>query len=384
MSKAAELAALIGSQSPQSHRNILINGAMQVAQRGTSLAVAHDGVTGGYLIDRWNNALGGTHEQLDATYAQVADHPLSANGKSLKWTTGTAESSYDADEYLYFAQLVEAQHLQHLNYGNSNAQSVTLSFYVKSSVTGTFACNLYKEDSTARIINKTYAISSANTWEKKIITFPADTGGGGIVNDNGIGLYVVWHLAAGSGIVGGGSNGAWKNYGGLTDWADGQATNAVATTASATWQMTDCQLELGEQATPFEHRSFGDDYAACQRYYFKMGQGVGGLPTPSGGYFRYAIGACQGSTTAGCMFFPPVPMRAVPTLEQTGTAGDYALYEADSVHALTGVPAINSAQSSHTQFNVTASSSGNLASGNAVEFMNNNSGSAYLAFSAEL
>ena len=294
-------------------RNLLINGAMQVAQRGTSLAVAHDGVTGGYLLDRWNNALGGTHEQLDATYAQVADHPLSANGKSLKWTTGTAESSYDSDEYVYFAQLVEAQNLQHLNYGNSNAKAVTLSFYVKSSVTGTFACNLYKPDGTARIINKTYAISSANTWEKKSLTFPADTGGGGIVNDNGIGLYVVWHLAAGSGLVGGGSNGAWKNYGGLTDWADGQATNAVATTAGATWQITDCQLEVGENASDFEHRSFGEELAACQRYYEK-GMPQATLPANNNGYNGVIYTNVQSGYGTWHTYQFSVPKRASPTM----------------------------------------------------------------------
>tara|TARA_B100000123_G_scaffold92510_1_gene67223 strand:- start:557 stop:1135 length:579 start_codon:yes stop_codon:yes gene_type:complete len=111
-------------------RNLFINGAMQVAQRGTSLAMAHDGLTGQYLIDRWRISLGGTHEQLDGTYAQVADHPTSVNGKSLKWTTGTAESSYDADEYAYVVQIIEAQNAQHLQYGNSNAQTITVSFYV--------------------------------------------------------------------------------------------------------------------------------------------------------------------------------------------------------------------------------------------------------------
>jgi hypothetical protein len=307
MSRARDFADLAGSADAGgiSGKNLLVNGSMVISQRGASLAVAHDGVTGGYLIDRWNNALGGTHEQLDATYAQVADHPLSANGKSLKWTTGTAESSYDSDEYVYFAQLVEAQNLQHLNYGNSNAKAVTLSFYVKSSVTGTFACNLYKPDGTARVINKTYAISSANTWEKKSLTFPADTGGGGIVNDNGIGLYVVWHLAAGSGVVGGGSNGAWKNYGGLTDWADGQATNAVATTASATWQMTDCQLEVGEQATPFEHRSYADELLSCQRYY-----------QISGSSSNYHVFPGQRWSSNNIFFSVPIAtsMRANPTI----------------------------------------------------------------------
>jgi len=249
------------------NRNLFINGAMQLAQHGTSKAMAHDGNTSVYVVDRFTMAFGGTHEQLDGTYAQVADHPLSANGKSLKWTTGTAESSYDADEYLYAAQIIEAQNLQSINNGNSNAVSITLSFYVKSSVTGTFAVGIYKEDSTARIFNKTYAISSANTWEKKSVTFVGDTSGGGIVNDNGRGFYINWHLAAGSNAVGGGSNGAWKNYGGLSDWADGQATNAIATTASATWQLAQCQLEIGEVATPFEHEDFGTTLRKCQRYF---------------------------------------------------------------------------------------------------------------------
>ena len=251
----------------QTNKNIIINGDMQITQHGTSKAMAHDGNTSVYVVDRFTISFGGTHEQLDGTYAQVADHPLSANGKSLKWTTGTAESSYDADEYLYLAQIIEAQNLQSINNGNSNAVPITLSFYVKSSVTGTFAVGIYKEDSTARIFNKTYAISSANTWEKKSVTFVGDTSGGGIVNDNGRGFYINWHLAAGSNAVGGGSNGAWKNYGGLSDWADGQATNAIATTASATWQLAQAQLEIGEVATPFEHEDLGTTLRKCKRYY---------------------------------------------------------------------------------------------------------------------
>jgi len=249
-------------------RNVLINGDMQVAQRGTSTTLAHDGTTDGYSPDRFRFTMGGTHEQLDGTVAQVADHPTSTNGKSLKWTTGTAESSYDADEYVYIVQKIEAQNLQHLEYGNSNAKAITISFYVKSSITGTYAFGLYKEDSTTRIFNKTYTIDSANTWEKKTLTFVGDTdSGAGIVNDNGTGLYVSWHLSAGTNTKGGGSVGAWKNYSGLTDWADGQATNAIMTTASATFQITECQLEVNSQATPFEHRSFGEELGLCQRYF---------------------------------------------------------------------------------------------------------------------
>jgi len=323
VSRARDFADLAGSADAGglTGRNLIINGAMQVAQRGTSIAMAHDGNTGNYLIDRFSMALGGTHEQLDGTYAQVDDHPLSANGKSLKWTTGTAESSYDADEYVYFAQVVEAQNLQHINNGNSNALPLTLSFYVKSSVTGTFAVGLFKEDTTNRIFNQTYAISSANTWEKKTITFAGDTAGGGIVNDNGRGFYVNWHIAAGSNAVGGGSTSGWKQYGGLSDWADGQATNAVATTAGATWQVTDCQLEIGEQATPFEHRSYGDELARCQRYFQRTGEF---------GYHVIARWSASSGRPLG-QYSMPVTMRAAPSVSISTTFTDGQAYAATPV-----------------------------------------------------
>ena len=282
---------------------------MQVAQQATSKAMAHDGNTSVYVVDRFTISFGGTHEQLDGTYAQVADHPLSANGKSLKWTTGTAESSYDADEYLYAAQIIEAQNLQRINNGNSNAVPITLSFYVKSSVTGTFAVGIYKEDSTARIFNKTYAISSANTWEKKTITFAGDTSGGGIVNDNGRGFYINWHLAAGSNAVGGGSNGAWKNYGGLSDWADGQATNAIATTSGATWQLAQCQLEEGDVATQFENEDLGTTLRKCKRYYELLNTSI--YP--------------NAYSTAGLgMIFWTEQKRATPTITADTNSGSYA------------------------------------------------------------
>ena len=341
MSRAREFADLAGSADAGglTGRNILINGGQTVAQRSTSTSMAHDGTTDAFGVDRFRISMGGAHEQLDGTFAQVTDHPLSVNGKSSKWTTGTAESSYDSDEYFYFAQLIEAQNVQHLQYGGSNAQSVTLSFYVKSSVTGTFACNLYKPDNTLRIINKTYVISSANTWEKKTITFPADTGGGGINNDNGQGLYVVWHLAAGSGSVGGGSNGAWKTYGGLTDWADGQATNAVATTAGATWQVTDCQLEVGEQATPFEHEDAGTTLQKCQRYYAERKNTTGNSK-----YFGGTLQAYNTSAIYGVIADYPVTMRATPTVSQSG---DFGAYTASSGNNGMGTTITNLSASSH-------------------------------------
>ena len=336
MTKAAELAKMgevLTNSQIGGRRNIVINGAMQVAQRGTSTTLAHDGTTDGYSPDRFRFTMGGTHEQLDGTVAQVADHPTSANGKSLKWTTGTAESSYDADEYVYIVQKIEAQNLQHLQYGNSNAEAITISFYVKSSITGTYAFGLYKEDSTARIFNKTYTIDSANTWEKKTLTFVGDTdSGAGIVNDTGTGLYVSWHLSAGTNAKGGGSVGAWKNYGGLTDWADGQGTNAVMTTASATWQMTECQVEVGSQATPFEHRSYGEELALCQRYFVKsFNFGTTPAHNLTGG--AESVLACFANNNAyGSIINFPVEMRSTPTLaiynsnNIGGSSGRWAMY----------------------------------------------------------
>tara|TARA_Y100001937_G_scaffold59722_1_gene81998 strand:- start:273 stop:1406 length:1134 start_codon:yes stop_codon:yes gene_type:complete len=316
LTKAAELAKMgevITNGQVGGRRNMLINGSMQISERGTSLAMAHDGLTGQHVIDRWRISLGGTHEQLDGTYAQVADHPFGGNGKSLKWTTGTAESSYDADEYAYVVQIIEAQNCQHLKYSTSDAETITVSFHVKSSITGTYALGLYKPDSSNRIFNQTYTIDSANTWEKKTLTFVGDTdSGAAIVNDNGQGLWVSWHLATGSNYSGGGSTSGWVNYSN-DKWADGQTAN-VMTTASATWQLADCQVEVGSTATPFEHRSFGDELTLCQRYYRLIDDGDN-----TSAFVNAAV--YTASKAYGVIPLSP-PMRTTPSLEQV-TGSDY-------------------------------------------------------------
>jgi len=294
---------------------MIINGGMQVAQRGTSLAMAHDGTNSSYLIDRWRIALNGT-DQLDGTYAQVADHPLGGTGTSLKWTTGTAESAIASDEYGYIGQIIEAQNLQHLRYATSNAETVTLSFYVKSSITGTFAVGFYKPDTSTRIFNKTYTIDSANTWEKKTLTFVGDTdSSAGIANDNGQGIWVSWHLVAGSDYDSGDATSGWTDYA-TNKWASGQATDAVVTTAGATFQITECQLEVGEQATPFEHRSFGEEVDLCLRYFqlydsANRASGIGGGRSLGDGVWYLS------SLVLGNLRYNKV-MRTAPTFSVSG------------------------------------------------------------------
>ena len=292
-------------------RNLIINGAMNVSQRGTSLSMAHDGTIDAYLIDRFRLNMF-QMDELDGTYAQVADDPLGGGGKALKWTTGTAESAIANNEYVYLTQKIEAQNLQHIQNGNSNAKSLTLSFYIKSSITGTFAVGLYKNDNTSRIFNKTYTINSANTWEKKSVTFVGDTSGGGINNDNGEGFWVNWHLAAGSDYKGGGSTSGWSDYA-ANKWADGHATDAVVTTAGATWLMTQCQLEVDDSATDFEHRSFAEELLLCQRYYYVLADGSANTNEHISNQYGFSSTQSEGIVHWG-------EMRTTPSLKHpTGT-----------------------------------------------------------------
>ena len=298
MSKAAELAALIGSQTALSNRNLIINGAMQVAQRGTSFSYAHDGTTAAYNLDRFSLAIRGSgySDEFDCTITQVSDAPAGFSN-SLKLTTGTAESAVGADEYYNLYQAVEAQNLQLLNYGTSSAKTTTLSFYVKSSITGTFGCSLYQGDDN-RIINRTYTINSANTWERKTISIAADPTGV-IDNDNTGGLWIYWSFGQGSDFDGGTTATDWTGYT-TTNFFDSSSTDSVVTTAGATWQITGVQFEVGDVATPFEHRSIGDELARCQRYYFRS------VCETSLAY--YADSYSNDTITLTAMF--PVKMRA--------------------------------------------------------------------------
>ena len=240
-------------------RNLIINGAMQVAQRGTDF---NDVANGTYTIDRYK--LG--KENTDEAVINIDQTTTAPDGfsNSLKISVGTAESALAADELLVLQQLVEAQNLQHLQNGSSGAVSVTLSFWVRSSKTGTYTAAIRKPDNTDRNQSKEYTISSADTWEHKTLTFSGDTSGGGIANDNGAGFFIDWWLAGGSNFTGGTMD-VWANTA-----AQRLSTNQVnlMDSTSNDWYITGVQLEVGE-ATPFEHRSYGDELQRCMRYYEK-------------------------------------------------------------------------------------------------------------------
>ena len=321
MTKAAELAKMgevLTNSQIGGRRNIVYNRAMQVAQRATQ--VTGISASGYQTVDRFALQIAG-RDQAVFTLDQASDAP-SGFTKSLKITTTTAESAIDADDLFWIEQRFEGQDVIPLKNGLSDAEKVTLSFYVKSSITGTFGLNLYKPENTARVINSTYTISSADTWEFKTVTFDGDTSGGGTNNDNTEGFRVGFMLASGSTYDSTNST-SWANY--ITsNWAGGHAQDGVVTTTNATWQLTGVQLEVGEQATPFEHRSFGEELALCERYFVECFSGDSNYESAGSGW----------AYVNGVAIYRPlrVQMRAKPTLSKSASG---TIHVSDDVNSST-------------------------------------------------
>ena len=236
-----------------SNRNFLINGGCAIDQRNGGSSV-----TTGFAIDR--TQIEGFDGGGTGTGQQVTDSP-SGFTHSLKITVTGTDTSLASTDFYTLRQIVEGYNIAHLGFGASGGTSVTLSFFVKSSLTGNFSCSLGNGDNN-RSYPIMYTINTADTWEKKTMTFPADTTGTWGTG-NGRGILVRWSLGAGSGRLG--TANQWN--GSQAHGATG-TTNLFATNA-ATFQITGLQLEAGSVATDFEHRSFAQEFALCQRYFQK-------------------------------------------------------------------------------------------------------------------
>ena len=240
------------------NRNLIINGAMQVAQRATSVT----GKTGGgYLVcDRYYVTI---YNAGTWSLSQSTDVPTGEGfSNSFKFDCTTADASLASTDDVAFEQRFEGQDLQQLKKGTSNAETTILSFYVKSNKTGTYNINLIDNDNSLRMIAKSYTINSANTWERKEILIEGDTTGA-LGNDNGFSLLVQWKLATGSAQTSGSLQTSWGTYD-ATKRAEGQVNLADST--SNEWYITGIQWQLGSQATPFPHRLFGEELELCRRY----------------------------------------------------------------------------------------------------------------------
>ena len=296
-----------------SNRNKIINGAMMISQRATSKTDANAGY---HTVDRMRmskNSLG----TAEITHEQSTDSP-NGFGKSLKTTITTAEGSVAAEDAFRPLQYrIEGQDLQDLAYGTSDAKSLTLSFYVKSSVTGTYSLSFRNVTAgTYRLRSTTYTINSANTWEKKIITIAGDTSTA-IINDNDARFEIYW--CGGSGTNFTSSNVAasgWADYvsGGLHYGHTVQLQN----TLGSTFLLTGIQLEVGDTATLFEHRSFGDELLRCKRYYYQETRS-GSTGGNGAGIFALGMTANSSGGSIYATMNHPVEMRAAPTVTFSGT-----------------------------------------------------------------
>jgi len=310
-----------------SHRNIIINGEMSVSQRhGTSETTpAHTE----FGPDRMRFDLS---QSSKFKVQQVTDAPAGFS-HSMKVTSLSAYSS-GANDYFVLQNMIEGTDSARLNWGTSDAQTVTLSFYVKSSLTGVHACGI-RNNAYNRANTQTYTINNANTWERKTVTFTGDTSGSWNVDTNA-GLKLNFDLGSGSNFQAA-STGTWL---GTNDFITSNSVKVVGTNA-ATWYITGIQLELGDIATPFEHRSFAEELNRCKRYFQSS------FPSdvaPQNGYYATNGGASAGYAGATCFsannarspqIYYATEMRAQPTVtlyasSNSDTAGKWGIYSAGS------------------------------------------------------
>ena len=307
-------------------RNIIINGDMSIAQRGTSTASIT--TTGYYTVDRWNSILVtlGTWTQ-----SQDTDVPTGQGfAKSLKMDCTTADASPASGDFLFLLQRVEGQNVQYLKKGTANAESLTLSFWVKSNKTGTYIIQIRDFDNS-RGISKSYTIDSASTWEKKTLTFEGDTTGA-FDNDNNVSLFLDFWLGAGSNFTSGTLQTSWGTRV-LANDAVGQV-NLADSTANE-WYITGVQLEAGTTASDFEFLPYDVNLQRCQRYcYAYANYGAGNVSGNRGYSAQYAAGSIV-------HIFYPTTFRAIPTLtygEGSGSANsdqsnisEAQLYDTDDI-----------------------------------------------------
>jgi hypothetical protein len=277
--------AMLRAETPQEQfnligagrRNIIINGDMRIAQRGTSFTSSGSGL---FTLDRW---VSGVHTGTgDGNMTQETDAPTAIQSgtaftHSLKFQVTTANTNIQATDRKYHVYRIEGQDLAPAGFGQAGQRYMTLSFWHKHTKTGTHSLAI-NNAARNRSYPMEYTQASTNTWEKAELTFPVDTTGTWL-GGNGIGMWIFFGAAFGSNYAG-----TVNQWGSSQKYGTANQVNNYDSTSNS-MQFTGVQLELGKVATPFEHRSYGEELALCQRYYEVMsfpGGGVGGLPVNLG------------------------------------------------------------------------------------------------------
>jgi hypothetical protein len=353
------------SASSMGFKNRLINSAMVIDQRNAGASVTP--ATGAYTLDRWAVEM-----------SQASKFSVQQNAGSVTPPTGfknylgaTSLSAYTvgASEYFVIGQAIEGYNVADLAFGTADAATVTLSFWVRSSLTGTFGGTVLNSGASRNYVFS-YTINAANTWEQKTVTITGDTSGTWLTT-NGAGLFVRFSIGAGSSVTG--TAGSWSG----TTYRSVTGQTSVVGTNGATFYITGVQLEKGSTATSFDYRPYGTELALCQRYYqsinFSEAQGV---------YTKFGNGVAISTTQARTNTFLLVKMRTYPSLVVTSTASNYGVSVTSDI-ACSAVPTINS-NTNPSIATIESTVASGLTAGNAVIAQANNNQTAYVGFNAEL
>jgi hypothetical protein len=352
-------AALNNAPNSVGFRNRIINGDMRIDQRNAGAAVT---TTTSYPVDRFR-----TDNTSDGAFSAQQDSSAPAGFvNSLKWTTTTADTNLGQAQRATIHQYIEGTNVADLGWGTANAKTVTLSFWVRSSLTGSFGGSM-ENANINRSYPFTYSISSADTWEYKTVTVAGDTTGTWLTT-TGLGIRLFFSMGVGTDFLG--TAGSWA----AADYRSATGATSVIGTLNATFYITGVQLEVGSVATPFERRPYGTELALCQRYYYKTVADAVGAPFANG--YSYTT-----TESAGVVQFA-IPMRTRPTaLEQTGTAGDYYIAYGATSTACSSVPTYSNASKECSTVIFTISSG--LTVGQGIR-IGGQTAAGYLAWSAEL
>jgi hypothetical protein len=303
---------------------------MVIDQRNAGSAVTTDSA---YPVDRFQ-----AFEDTDGTYSAQRDTTVPAGFvNSLKWTTTTADTSLSAGQYCGIYHGIEGFNVADLGFGTANASPITLSFWVRSSLTGTFGGS-FRNSANNRSYPFTYTISSANTFEYKTVTVAGDTSGTWLT-DNGAGLKVFFALGVGSSFSG--TAGAWAG----TNYLSATSAVSVIGTLNATWYITGVQLEKGSTATSFDYRPYGTELQLCQRYFQIFG-------VQNGAYDAQSTGSAYSSTIAFVPYALKTTMRTAPSFTLSGSTSNFR-YAGSSTEVTPSALAIDQSGSNTLSVKVT-------------------------------
>ena len=367
MSKAADLANLIGNINAGGggvNRNLVINGAMNVAQRGTSSTGL--GASGGYFtVDRAYLSAANTAGRL--TMTQDGSGP-SGFANSLKLACTTADTSIAANELVMLQHNFEGQNLQTLNKGTSSAVPVSVSFYVKGNASATYVCELYDYDN-ARQISQTFNVTT--DWTRVELTFVADTTGA-LDDDNALSFALNIVLHAGSNFTSGTLSTTWTS---VTSANRHVGISSFFDSTSRTFFLTGLQMEVGQNPTEFEHEPVERTLSKCQRYYFKFLEGATKEIGP--GWFYNA-------TYMSTIFRFPTTMRATPTATSTSGTNMYIIYRENAGDGFDDLTFENGSTEQYSAYNSDEVGSATAGAAGIVRSHPSAGGDAKVEFAAEL